>query len=205
MKLPWPPLLLITDRRQARYPLEQVVAAAIEGGCRWVSLREKDLPADERRALLGRLVAIGRPRGVTVTVHEDIEAAAAEGAAGIHLPANGSPQETAQRLGREALIGISCHTVAEIAAAAKAGAHYATLSPIFLSSSKPGYGPALGTEALRRAADHGVPVVALAGIDADNVRSCMIAGAAGAAVMGGIMTAPDAAEATANLIAALRV
>jgi 7-cyano-7-deazaguanine reductase len=41
-KLPQPPLLLVTDRRQARRPLHTVVTAALSAGCRWVSLREKD-------------------------------------------------------------------------------------------------------------------------------------------------------------------
>ena len=53
MTLPDPPLLVISDRSQARRPLEEVAEAAFGGGCRWFSLREKDLPAAERRALLG--------------------------------------------------------------------------------------------------------------------------------------------------------
>jgi thiamine-phosphate pyrophosphorylase len=42
VRLPDPPLLLITDRRQARHPLAEVVTAALKAGCRWVSVREKD-------------------------------------------------------------------------------------------------------------------------------------------------------------------
>ena len=44
MDNPKPPLLLVTDRRQARRPLQDIVAAALNAGCRWVSVREKDLP-----------------------------------------------------------------------------------------------------------------------------------------------------------------
>ena len=61
MKLPDPPLLVISDRIQARRPLTEIAAAAFRGGCRWFSLREKDLPAAERRALLADLVGLGRP------------------------------------------------------------------------------------------------------------------------------------------------
>ena len=57
-KLPQPPLLLVTDRRQARRPLQTVVAAALSAGCRWVSLREKDLPADEQILLARSLLPI---------------------------------------------------------------------------------------------------------------------------------------------------
>ena len=58
MRLPVPPLLVISDRRQARRPLEELAEAAFAGGCRWFSLREKDLPPAERRALLGALVVL---------------------------------------------------------------------------------------------------------------------------------------------------
>ena len=61
MTLPQPPLLVISDRSQARHPLMEIAAAAFAGGCRWFSLREKDLPAGERCALLAELVALERP------------------------------------------------------------------------------------------------------------------------------------------------
>jgi len=48
MRLPNPPLLLVTDRALARRSLAEIVAAALAGGCRWISLREKDLPEDEQ-------------------------------------------------------------------------------------------------------------------------------------------------------------
>jgi drug/metabolite transporter (DMT)-like permease len=57
--LPRPPLLVITDRRQARLPLEAIAEAAFAAGARWLSLREKDLSPMDRLALLRRLSAIG--------------------------------------------------------------------------------------------------------------------------------------------------
>ena len=54
MNLPSPPLFVISDRSQARRPLIEIAGAAFRGGCRWFSLREKDLPAAERRATLDR-------------------------------------------------------------------------------------------------------------------------------------------------------
>ena len=94
MSLP-APLLVITDRKAATRPLEEVVAAALRGGCRWLSLREKDLRHEERVALLGRIVSLGRPFGATITVHGDLDAAEATGA-GVHLPAGGSPDAGAR-------------------------------------------------------------------------------------------------------------
>ena len=161
------------------------------GGCRWFSLREKDLPPAERYALLRALVVLGRPWGVTVTVHEDIDAAVMAGAAGVHLPSGGNPEAVRSRL-PDALIGASAHAAEEASALLHAGADYVTISPVFLTDSKPGYGPAVGLDGL---ADIVVqtpgPVIALGGISAENAALCRSAGARGVAVMGEIMRAAD--------------
>jgi thiamine-phosphate pyrophosphorylase len=191
VRLPVPPLLVISDRRQARLPLEEVAEAVFAGGCRWFSLREKDLPPAERRALLGTLVMLGRRWGATVTVHEDVEAAAIAEAAGVHLPSSGNLEAVRTRLPHP-LIGASAHSAEEASALLSAGADYVTISPVFLTDSKPDYGPALGldglTSVVRRTSG---PVVALGGITAENARLCLSAGAHGVAVMGEIMRSAD--------------
>jgi len=191
MKLPVPPLLVISDRRQARRPLEEVAEAVFAGGCRWFSLREKDLTPEERRVLLGELVSLGRRFGAVVTAHEDIEAVAAIGADGVHVPGGGSPDAVRARL-PGALIGASAHSADEAAALLRAGADYVTVSPVFMTASKPGYGPALGLEALASIAARAPgPVVALGGITPENAAQCVAAGARGVAVMGEIMRSAD--------------
>lgn len=200
MSLPVPPVLVITDRRQATQPLEGVATALFAGGCRWLSLREKDLPASERRALLQRLVALGQTCGAIVTVHDDLDSAIALGL-GLHLPAQGSIAEARRVLGARALIGISAHDAEEVAKAADSGADYATLSPIFLTRSKPGYGPALGLDALRRRWP--LPVLALGGIDSGNAAACLEAGASGLAIMGEAMRAASPKNFMAGLLALL--
>lgn len=199
--LPAPPLLVITDRWQARALLEEVAAAAFRGGCRWLSLREKDLPAAERLALAARLASIAAGFGATLTVHEDIEAAALT--SGVHLPAGGDPKAARERLGPRALIGVSAHSLEAACAAEAAGADYVTFSPIYPTDSKPGYGPTQGPLALSALyAGLRIPVIALGGIGPQTVRACLDAGAAGVAVMGGVMRADDAAEELRRLLAA---
>jgi thiamine-phosphate pyrophosphorylase len=198
--LPVPPLLVISDRHQARWPLEEVAEAMFAGGCRWFSLREKDLPAEDRRALLAALVAMGRRSGAVVTVHEDIDAVVAVHADGVHLPSGGSPAATRVLL-PDALIGASAHSADEAAELLRAGADYVTVSPVFLTASKPGYGPALGLEGLARiVAEAPGPVIALGGISAENTRMCIDAGARGVAVMGEIMRADDPRASTAAIL-----
>jgi thiamine-phosphate pyrophosphorylase len=201
MKLPDPPLLVISDRSQARLPLAEIAEAAFRGGCRWFSLREKDLPAGERRALLADLVALGRHYGAAIMAHEDIDAVVATGAAGVHLPGGSDPTVARRRL-LDGLIGVSCHSAEDAAAQFRAGADYVTLSPIFLTDSKPGYGPAIGLDALATATATGAgPVIALGGIGPDNAGQCLAAGARGIAVMGEIMRAADPEAAVRSLVA----
>ena len=204
MRIPFPPLLVISDWSQARLPLIEVAAAAFAGGCRWFSLREKELPAAERRALLAALVALARDYGATVTVHDDIEAGVVAGAAGVHLPSGGDPA-AARALLPGKLIGASAHSAAEAASLIAAGADYVTMSPVFLTESKPGYGPAIGFDGLAAAvAAAKGPVVALAGITPANAASCLKAGAAGIAVMGEVMRAADPEATVRALISSLR-
>jgi thiamine-phosphate pyrophosphorylase len=203
MKLPDPPLLVISDRSQARGPVTEIAEAAFRGGCRWFSLREKDLPSAERRALLAELVTLGRPFGALVMAHDDIGAVEAVGASGVHLPGGRDPAAARQRL-PQGLIGVSAHSADEAVAQLRAGADYVTLSPIFLTDSKPGYGPALGLDALAAAAAIAPgPIVALGGITPDNAASCLAAGARGIAVMGEIMRAADPEATIRRLLQAI--
>ena len=205
MTLPVPELLVISDRRQARRPLEEVAEAVLAGGCRWFSLREKDLPQPERCDLLAELVALGRRYGASVIAHNDIAAVLATGADGVHLPGGGDPAAARKRL-PQGLIGVSAHSATEAAAQLQAGADYVTLSPIFLTDSKPGYGPALGLDALAAAAAAAPgPIIALAGITPDNAGACLAAGAHGVAVMGEVMRSPNPEETVRRLLAAFSV
>jgi thiamine-phosphate pyrophosphorylase len=203
MNLPHPPLLVISDRSQARRPLVEIAEAAFRAGCRWFSLREKDLPAAERLDLLRALVALGHGFGAAITAHEDFDAVDRAEAGGLHLPGGGDPAAARRRL-PAGLIGVSAHSAEEAAAQLRAGADYVTLSPIFLTASKPGYGPAVGLDALAAAARlSSGPVIALGGIDADNVAACLAAGASGIAVMGDIMRSADPETTVRRLLAAI--
>ena len=205
MALPVPPLLVISDRHQARRPLEEVGEAVFAGGCRWFSLREKDLSPEERRVLLAALVAMGRRCGAVVMAHEDVEAVVAVGAHGVHLPSGGSPEAARARL-PGALVGASVHSAEEAAALLRAGADYVTVSPVFLTASKPGYGSALGLDGLAHiVARSPGPVVALGGITPENVALCLSTGVRGVAVMGEVMRSADPQATVARILRVMSV
>ncbi|WP_029004631.1 thiamine phosphate synthase [Azorhizobium doebereinerae] len=200
--LPSPPLLLITDRTQARGDLGGILAAAFGAGLRWVSVREKDLPEAEQVALVRALLPVAHAYGARLKLHGSAALAAAAGADGVHLPAGADAAAARALLGPAALVGLSIHSEAE-AAAAPAGVSYLIAGPAFLTASKPGYGPALGPEGLARLARATArPLLALGGIDAATLAACRACGIAGAAVMGGIMRAADPAAEARALIAA---
>ena len=204
MELPNPPLLLVTDRRQARRPLEVVVAQALSAGCRWLSLREKDLPADEQILLARALAPMARAGGAVLTVHGEASLAKLAGADGVHLPSGADVAAARALIGAEKLVGVSIHTVPEAEAIDPAVVDYALAGPAFETASKPGYGPEIGRKGLAeitRAAR--VPVLAIGGVNTVRVGELIAAGCAGIAVMGGVMRAVDPGQEVSALIATL--
>ena len=101
------------------------------------------------------------------------------------------------------MVGVSAHTLREVEEAAAAGADYVTLSPIYGSASKPGYGPPLGPEILQQSMTCGIPVLALGGVTAQRVAECLDFGAAGVAIMGPVMRAARPDEAVEHLLVRL--
>jgi len=205
MLLPDPPLLLVTDRRQARHPLAEIVASALGAGCRWVSLREKDLPEDEQVPILRALLPIARRHDARLILHGEAELAHLAGADGVHLPSGSDVAAARKLLGERKLIGVSIHTVTEADAIDPQTADYALAGPAFETPSKPGYGPEIGRKGLAEIARTArVPVLAIGGINAARIAEVIAAGCAGVAVMGGVMRASDPALEVGALIATLQ-
>jgi thiamine monophosphate synthase len=168
-------LVVLTDRRLAAGSLRGVVAAAVRGGAAWVILRERDLPYDARRALADELRAVLPPGRLIVAGPDPL------GGDAVHL-AEADPWPSP----RVGLVGRSRHDLVT-----PSEEDYVTLSPVFSTETKPGYGPALGPSSAARLASS-VPWLALGGIDsAARVAACVEVGAAGIAVLGAVMRASD--------------
>lgn len=204
---PLPPLLLLTDRSQLRRgrSLPRTVAECVEAGLTHVVLRELDLPVEQRTALAHQLAAIG---AVVIAAHAPLP-----GAAGVHCPAAAGGSNTMSAVvaaGRNRLLpdvtpcyplrGRSCHTRAEVVAAAAEGFDYVTLGPFAATASKPGYGPPLPEAEY---AGHAVPVYALGGVGPANAEAALAAGAHGVAVMGAVMRAASPTSVVRDLLTVL--
>ncbi len=204
MRLPDPPFLLVTDRHQARLPLSDVVDAALSAGCRWVSLREKDLSEDDQIALAERLLPIARQHGACLTLHGEAELAKTCGSDGVHLPAGSDPVAARKLLGPAKLIGVSIHTVTEAEALDRSVVDYAIAGPAFETPSKPGYGPEIGRKGLSEIARAApVPVLAIGGLNVTRAAEVLAAGPVGFAVMGGVMRATDPGREVRGLLSVL--
>lgn len=193
-----PRLLVLSDRRQARGHLVDVVAAAVDAGARAVVLREKDLSDDDRHALLAQLAPVVHGAGgLLLSAGTHIP-----GADGVHQPSDAGPPPAGV-----GITGRSCHDAAQVRAAESDGVDYVTVSPVHATASKPGYGPALGVGGLAPlAASTTLPVYALGGIDGPAaVTACRAAGAHGVAVMGVIMRSNRPGPLVADLLAAAEV
>ncbi len=198
-----PTLYLIADRETcAPRDLEDVFAEALDAGVRLVQLREKQLEMRKLRRLAARLQRRVEDYDARLLVNTHAGLARDIGAAGVHLPAYGpAPSRIRQQYGDHLLIGRSTHNREECREAD--GADFITFGPIYSPGSKPGTGPGAGAGALRRATEwSSLPVYALGGITPGRVAACKENGAAGAAVMSGILAADDVPSAVTGYIEA---
>ena len=157
-----------------------VAARAASSGVTRIQIRAKTLSARALYRLTLESLAVAGASKLLVNTRTDIALAA--GAHGVHLPANSISPSSIRRIAPEGfLIGVSCHSLAELTAAAHESADFAVYGPIFPTSSKPAAQP-LGLEALREAcALVSFPIYALGGVTESNAPLCIEAGATGIA------------------------
>jgi thiamine-phosphate pyrophosphorylase len=173
---------IVTDIETAR--------AAVEGGATVVQLRLKGATTEE-------VVEAGRPfcdLPALFVVNDDVEAAIALGADGVHLGRDDVGAERAVEA--NLLLGISATSVDEARAGQEVGAAYIGAGPVWATPSKPDAGRQIGLEGLAAIClVVSIPVVAIGGVDATNARDCLAAGAAGVAVLRAASDAKAVSEA----------
>jgi thiamine-phosphate pyrophosphorylase len=134
-------------------------------------------------------VAETRAANARVLVNDRLDVALAANAAGVHLGEKSLPLETAIEWRRSSgrldfLIGVSCHSLESARAAERGGADYIFFGPVFATPSKAAFGAPQGIERLREVcASVEIPVLAIGGVNWENARACIAAGAAGLAAI----------------------
>jgi len=180
------------------------VRAALAGGASAVQYRDKGVDAERRLADARVLAQLCRQAGALFIVNDDAELAAASGADGVHVGREDAALDACRdRLGADAVIGISCYNRLELALEAeRGGADYVAFGSFFPSRVKPDAvraTPALLREARARLR---VPIAAIGGITPDNAAALIAAGADALAVITGVFAQPDV-EAAARRYARL--
>jgi thiamine-phosphate pyrophosphorylase len=186
-------LYYITDRRQfaggaaeqERLLLEKIRECAA-AGVEYVQLREKDLSTRELEKLVCKAVAAVAESGTKLLINSRTDVALAGGAHGVHLPGNDLTASEVRSIFTRAraeapVIGVSAHSLADVASAEAHGADFAVFAPVF---EKAGTANTAGLETLREIchrAHAAMPVFALGGVTLQNARLCLEAGAAGIA------------------------
>ncbi len=182
-------LYAITENRPI--PLAMLVkrvSLAIDGGAILIQYREKHLPREERGREARALAKLCRERDIPLIINDDIELAAACDAAGVHLGQDDAPVSHArQRLGRRAIIGVSCYNQLERArTAAGTEASYVAFGRFFPSNTKPGAVQALPALLRQARREIKLPIVAIGGITPQNGAELLEAGADLLAVIHGV-------------------
>jgi len=180
---------------------EQVAAAAIRGGATMIQFRDKTMSEKQFTETAARITVLTRAGGVPLIVNDRVEIAVAIGADGVHIGRNdGNVRDIRKALPAGMVLGVSVTNYLEAIEMNATDADYLGVGPIFPTGSKDDAAPAIGVEELARIRRNvNKPLVAIGGMNQENLRRVIEAGAAGAAVMSAVTRAPDMARAVAEL------
>ncbi|KPM59418.1 thiamine-phosphate pyrophosphorylase [Pseudomonas putida] len=190
-------LYAITDSQLLAGRFLSHVEAALEGGVCLLQYRDKSDDAARRLREAEGLMQLCERYGTQLIINDDAELAARLGV-GVHLGQTDGPLTPARALlGRQAIIGSTCHASLELAAqAASEGASYVAFGRFFNSVTKPG-APAANIELLEQArAQVKLPITVIGGITLDNAAPLVAHGADLLAVIHGLFGADSAQEVT---------
>ena len=188
-------LVLITDRKICRSPLIDIIKLSLKGGVNTVQLREKDLSAKELFELAMEIKCLTDEAGANLIINDRPDVMVAVGGSGVHVGIRSMPIKAVRKvIGNKKLIGYSAHSVEEAKLAQENGADYVSISPIFETNVKPGGVPQkpLGPGVIKVVKGVvRVPVVALGGINENNVNDVVRNDADGVALISGVLLAPN--------------
>jgi thiamine-phosphate diphosphorylase len=155
-----------------------IAREACRGNARVVQYRDKDATAGQRLETARRIRGFCRESGTLFIVNDQLDVAVLSGADGVHLGQDDVPLIDARALlSPGMIIGVSCSSLAEARTAEKQGADYLGVGAIFATPTKVDY-PLIGLDGLRRiAAAVSLPIVAIGGVDLENMAAVKEAGA----------------------------
>ena len=195
-------LYAVTDRKWLKgSSLEEEIEKAVRAGVTMVQLREKHMGSDELVSLAKRIGIVVHKYNVPLIINDDIEAALASGADGVHVGQEDiGAYEARQRIGSSMILGVSAPTAETALEAERCGADYIGAGAVFSTSTKKDAKVMSFDELKRICGSVSIPVVAIGGITEDNIIELSGSGIAGAAVVSAIFAKDDIAASAAKLL-----
>lgn len=182
------------------YTLEQQIEDALKGGVTLVQVREKNMGTEELAELGKRVKKICETYGVPMLIDDDIKAAMLCKADGVHVGQNDiSPEEVREIMGNDVIVGVTAKTVKQAKAAQESGASYIGTGAAFPTGTKKDT-YVISHETIKEICNSiDIPVVAIGGIDYDNVDKLKGTGIDGVAVVSAIFAKGNIRKAAEEL------
>lgn len=194
-------LYAVTDRSWlGERTLAQVVEEVLKGGATFLQLREKELDQATILAEAREIQAIAARYHVPFVINDSVDIALACDADGVHVGQTDlMGRDVRALIGPDKILGITANTVELAVAAEQAGADYIGAGAVFGTTTKQN-AKNLSLDTLKAICQAvSIPVVAIGGINADNLPNLTGTGAAGAAVVSALFAQKDPEAAAQNL------
>jgi thiamine-phosphate pyrophosphorylase len=189
-----PRIYPITDPRISGISHLEQVERLIDGGAQIIQLREKHASPREFYEIAKQVVDLASAYHVPIIINDRVDIALAVGATGVHLGQDDMPPNMARKvLGKHAVIGYSTHSVEQAIEAATLPIDYIAFGPIFPTQTKEDPDAVVGLDGLSevRASIGNIPLVAIGGIDENDVPAVLAAGADSVAMISSILHEPE--------------
>jgi thiamine-phosphate pyrophosphorylase len=179
-----------------------VVVACLRGGARWLQLRGTRAGSASFLALAEATAAAAREHHAVVIVNDRADIALMAGAAGVHVGQHDLPVAEVRRiLGPQSIVGLSTHDEGQVDAALQSTADYIAVGPIYSTTTKDTGYTARGIDMLREIrAKVKLPIVAIGGVNEQNVGQVWRAGANSVAIISDILSAENIAVKIARIL-----
>ena len=202
LSLAIPRLYAILDPEQIMEgAADKVLHDLLSGGAKFLQLRVKALPPSDFLDLARRARTATRSCGCKLIVNDRVDIALACDADGVHLGQEDLPLAVGRKLIGNKIIGVSTHDLDQAREAEQNGADYIGFGPMFGTSTKDTGYTARGVEMLRQIrAGVTLPIVAIGGINEQNVQQVWQAGANSAAIISDILRAENITAKTARIV-----
>lgn len=193
-------LYVVTDGSGLNGNLAAALEEIIPAGATFVQLRDKEAALDEMISIGLAVKNVTDRYNVPFVVNDNLEAAIAIDADGLHIGQGDiSAAEARKRLGEGKILGVSVQTAEQAITAQSEGADYLGVGAVFSTKSKDDADSVQFDEVKRICEAVEIPVVAIGGISAGNISELSGLGLSGAAVISAIFGAEDKAAATRGL------